>query len=212
MINIEELEKIDKYFEIKYKGSFVSDGITNIDKYLKARKKILWILKEPNDGKDVKSWDQREFHQNIKKYPNWKRTYKLIVKCSWGILNEIESYNKTEKEDNITDVMHEIAFINLKKTSGGSNSSYSEIEKYYIEDKENILDQIKNINPEVIINCTRLEDVSKDLLADDNFMKNECFYVGKKDNTIVIHAFHPNNRKIKHEKYYDLIMKSLLKC
>lgn len=155
------------------------DGITNIEEYLNAPIKILWILKEANFGDKEKSvmFDQRDFHKDItkqnregKNYP-WWNTYLNILYASFGILhNEIfKDFNGMEYLDTKTAkidgeyILSKIAFINVKKRSGGKSSNSKQIEKNYFENKDVLMRQIQGINPDVIINCSRVTQLTNDL-------------------------------------------------
>lgn len=155
------------------------DGITCIEEYNSAPVKILWILKEANNGDEENPilFYQREFHKDItkqnregKNYP-WWNTYSNLLYASYGILhNEVfKNFNGMEDLDKKTAkiddeyVLSKIAFINVKKGSGGSSSNSNQIEKNYIENKEVLLKQIEGINPDVIINCSKVTQLTTDL-------------------------------------------------
>jgi hypothetical protein len=155
------------------------DGITDIEEYQKASVKILWILKEANNGDEENPilFYQRDFHKDItkqnregKNYP-WWNTYSNILYASFGIIhNEVfKNFNGMEDLDRKTAkidgeyILSKIAFINVKKGSGGKSSNSNQIEKNYIENKEVLMRQIQGINPDVIINCSKVTQITIDL-------------------------------------------------
>ena len=45
----------------------------------------------------------------------------------------------------------------------------------------------------------------------NDFSQIDSFHCGMNSKTIVIHGFHPNNRKLSHESYYNLIQECIKK-
>jgi hypothetical protein len=169
----------DEEIKKNWGESATFDGITNIEEFQKAPVKILWILKEANNGDEENPilFYQREFHKDItkqnregKNYP-WWNTYSNILYASYGILhNEVfKDFNGMEDVDTKTAtidneyVLSRIAFINVKKGSGGKSSNNSTIAKSYLDNKEALLQQIKGISPDVIINCSKVSELTVDL-------------------------------------------------
>ena len=196
----------------------VTAGIIDAEHYRKSKFKILWILKEANqtvpEGDVIGGWDMREFLKNFNSkeglisYPNWKNTFNLIIYTSWGILNNFADWNSIPNSEKILNVLTEIAFINLKKTPGESTSNWYEIEAAYQSNKENILVQIENINPSVIIFAgTYFEEIGMDLKLNIYEMKQKYFTI--KNDQIFIDTYHPNQRVESHEKYYSFIVKTI---
>ncbi len=205
-MNRERLEEINQNL-IKENDYPVLDGITNYDQFGKSGLKILWIMKEANQSKGQHQDDLRVFHRNVKGYARWRRTYKIIIKSTYGILHHL-NFDDVPDESNISDVLNEIAFINVKKTGGGSSSNWTTIAEHYNKNKNLILEQITCIEPDIIINASRVEDLSN-ILAISEWRQVEAFKVAKAKNAIIIHAYHPNQRKFNHPKYFELITKSL---
>lgn len=202
MVDNERLEQID--LELKTnQSSLITDGITDIGQYIKTTPKILWILKEPND-KDHASCDLKAFHRNIFSYPKWRRTYSLIIKVSYGIINSINEYDEIPEESTITSVLRHIAHINVKKIGASSRTDPYSLNKYYNENKTPLLDQIKCIDPNIIINCSRVYSLFKDI-TDTNHSRYNSFNYSKSQGKIVINAYHPNCR-YSHRKYFDNII------
>lgn len=201
-MNKKRLEEINHNLA-KENEFLVLDGITDYDQFGKSGMKILWIMKETNQSNTPHADDLRNFHKNVKTYPRWRRTYKVIIKATYGILNN-KAYNEIPSEADISDILNEIAFINVKKTGGGSNSSWSQIYNHYIRNKEVILEQVACIEPDIIINCSRIFPVFKDLTQME-YQSVGNFNVAKTKNGLIINAFHPNQRTINQEQYYNLI-------
>jgi len=181
---------------------------TDIDIYNKVTPKILWILKEPND-KNEATWDQRAFHnKDISLYKKWRKTYKLIIKITYAILNNISEYKNIPDEYEIRHILKKIAFINIKKKGGTAIANDSSIRKIYYKDKKLILEQIEILKPDIIINCSRVWNLLLDFLIPitPKKIKNNIFHYGFKNNSLIINAYHPNNRKITDVLYFNNIM------
>lgn len=182
------------------------DGIVNFEKYSKTFPKILWILKEVNHDGDLENWDMTKILQDIKTdcgiEKGFEKTFAPIVYLSYGIIN-----NKTWSEipyhydePSIIDVLSQIAYINVKKTAGGSTIHYSSLERAYEENKKMLFEQINEINPDIIIygGTHYLFEVD-----------NETFLKNRKVKHIS--AYHPAQRSMSHEAYYDEVYKQINK-
>ncbi|MDD3878136.1 MAG: hypothetical protein PHT69_16070 [Bacteroidales bacterium] len=210
---MKELTIIENHFkQLKESGvKLIPDGIVNKEMYQNARLKILWILKEPDDNSGT-SWDMRDFLKSPRNLTvrddnwNWKRTYKMIMLVSWGILNNFQSYEKTlsdwENQGNEKTlwVLNEIAFINLKKTGGASNSYPPTIRNAYNKFKELIWLQINTFKPDIAICGGTYEFINKDI-------SQYCT-----ENIQFVNNYHPNFRRGKnHMVYYNEILEEAKK-
>lgn len=138
----------------------ILDGIGDANTYLSANKKTLWVLKEPYD--DVGSDGQPEgggwsINQNFIDCPDKcakNKTDQVITYASYGILNNINSYQEMdyiEDKPEMIKVLKQIAYINISKMPNLTNSKDSEIAKFYEIWKEILFTQIKTYSPDIII-------------------------------------------------------------
>lgn len=212
---------LDKEIRAEYGNEAIVDGIVNMSKYRETYPKILWILKEANwsHHKDCKpaenDYNHRAFLKNVACYDKWKNTFKLVIACSFGIMYKPKEMQMPvvdeEASINGIKVMHNIALINVKKTAGVSASNDAEISEAYKSHRELLLKQIKQINPDVIINCSRVWDLTKELgkgmekLPIPKGNQARGFYNNEK---LVIEYNHPNTRGNQTDKsYYNDIIK-----
>lgn len=200
----QELEKINQSYKEKYHVS-IPDGINLPDRYDKAKKKILWILKEANDNSGKGGWDLRAFQRDgVTDYPKWSRTYSKIIQVSYGILYNKQCFNELPNVRESLDVLQEIAFINVKKTGGNATANYKAINEFYGQTFDLLHKQIELISPDIIINSSRVWQLFKYLVSNEYLgFGDSCYGWGK--NCFVINTFHPNAR-ITHEKYFNEIM------
>lgn len=189
----------------------IYDGVVNEEKYLDAKYKILWVLKEPYD-QDGGGWSLREtLNPSYYKYTNGAispisnngggRTNRNILFISYGILNGFLTFQNPNMEYIIShpemeDTFSKIARINISKLPGGTTSNNSEIAKDYEFWSDIILEQIKGFNPDVIIfGNTFFSSLMNDLgiaqydmrLYSDKQQLSFC----KKNNCLYISARHP---------------------
>lgn len=204
-MNQQRLEEINQRLKRQI-NNIIYDGVTNYGIFKETNPKILWILKEPNDRSQA-SWDLREFHKNVTKYRLWRRTYKLIIKITYALLNDVQEYKDVPEESKISDDLHKIALINIKKIGGNSRANQKTINSFYAKYKDDIFEQIDSIDPDIIINCSRVSSLFKDLIDSDREDVGK-FEVGKQGKRTIINAYHPN-AIIKHKLYFDLIIKCI---
>ena len=178
----------------------VFDGIINIDRYYDSKYKILWILKEPN-SKNAGGWDMRDFIANdLHSYKNWKKTYKMIILSTVGLLNNFKRWdnNLRYSENENMDILKSIAYINLKKEPGNSTSKDRVIKKSFNQNKNLIFKQIELCNPDIIIfGGTYKYFTSEDIKT-----------ISQDEKIILVSSSHPNAR-IKHEDIYNNIISTV---
>lgn len=185
--------------------SVVFDGITNLEKYSKSPIKILWILKEGNERKH-EDRNHREFHSCVTWYSGWKSTYKNIILTSYGMLNNC-SFEKLPVLDedakvNNQYVMDYIALININKNGGGGTANDSVIKANYAKHKEILLQQIHEINPDIIINCSRVSQLFNDISMQYGLTKMKYYSkefellvnYAQNSSKLIIDYWHPNVR------------------
>lgn len=182
------------------------DGIVNNDKFLKTSPKILWVLKEVNHEGSLENWDMTKILQDIKaEYgieKGFEKTFAPIVHLSFGIINK-KTWSEVPyhyDDPTIIDILSQIAYINVKKTSGGPNIHNSSLEKAYELNRDLLFNQINEINPDLIIYGGTYHLFENDI---------ETLLVNK--NTKHIPAYHPAQRTISHEEYYNEVYKQVYK-
>lgn len=183
----------------------ITDGIVNAEFYNNRKStpiKILWILKEPYDDFDENGkaigggWsytdDLNTRLYNYSKIPTWRR----IAYASFGILKGISAYQDMDdilEGNGIFDVIKNIAVINVKKTPGYKQTPYKVISDAYEKNKINLVKQIREINPEIIIGGGTLPLFVNDLNlkeSDKIINHDPSFYIN--DSKLFIVAYHPS--------------------
>ena len=209
MNNIEELKL--KEIEISSKINSINsgvkgllpivDGIINIEKYIKAKYRILWILKEPHDEwitvkatgqKRNGGWDLvHDIYDKLEADDLKNRKLlvaKRITEVVYRILGEAENDLETFKS---------IAYINIKKIPGGRFSFQDQIEKAYKDNKKILDEQIKTYAPDIVICGNTLPYLSMDNYFEKinrkTFIPNQksryCYYALR--DRVYINTYHP---------------------
>lgn len=194
----------------------ITDGIIDIETYCSIPEnlpRILWILKEPNSSEN-KRWSYSDLLINDRQ--EWDSSvlslvFKRIIYTSYGILNQ-KNYNQIPSihEKEVYDAIRQIAYINLKKTPGSSVVKDYNIALAYNNNKELILKQIEEYQPQILIFGNTMKYLFEDLgikesdktYVDDK-THNTTYYI--KDNKLYIHAWHPAAR-IASQIYCDEII------
>ena len=191
-------EKENKLFAewaSKRGNDIVKDGVPCPEEYEKAKYKITYVLKEPNDYREP----DMDLRSLVYEYGGVWHTWNNITRWTQAILKDCE-YPEVITPDDRKSWLRKISFLNLKKKNGGSSSSPAEIAKSAKEDSDLILEQLIIYKPDIIVCCGM--DLVADCLADyvfhykDAWESNRCFYVqlrGKKEKTAVLNCYHPLN-------------------
>lgn len=201
----------------------ILDGVFDPERFLSAKYKILWILKEPYDQFDEDGvpfgggWHLKEAilpKNSITEFTGGRNTFEPMIYVSWGILNGFTLWNDMEYVNNDPDMLEalkSIAYINVKKLPGYTSSSYSVISEAYQNHKDILLRQIHIIDPDIIIGGSTLHLFLNDLKLSPNdkvMNKNlDCYIRGNK---IYIDAYHPAQRPgstgVNQQMYCDQII------
>lgn len=131
-------------------GRFVADGIVDFEKY----QKILFVLKDPNSGKDNYAYTDRGICDEVITSRNSGKTW-------FNVSRWIQALLDGKPYEDIKPITHDIqheqmkraAIMNLKKASGKETVSDVDITLAALEQKEFIKRQIELCAPNLIITC-----------------------------------------------------------
>lgn len=205
----------DVVVTVNHRDVFISDGPVDIETWndRSGGKRILYILKEAyGESSDwsLSDWLRRTApHTNI-----WYR----ITEWTYGILNttsehiarytpEDISFEYSAEEPNKW--IKQIAVLNIKKSSGKSESSYGEILAYANVDQEEIKKEIELIDPDIIVCGATANDIDsivggelKNKLCDNWYYWSNVID-GKE--RLYIDYYHPASRYPALMNYYGLV-------
>ncbi|HNQ69003.1 MAG TPA: hypothetical protein PKN32_11535 [Bacteroidales bacterium] len=193
------------------------DGILDPEKFSKAKIKILWILREPSvDDKDkneridtCQKFREGEHRVNVSNIP----TYRTIIYATYRIFNYGVSWSDIPcaKEESY-DVFLQTALININKKPGNSSSKPKVIAAAFQMNRNKLINQINEINPEVIIFGGTYElfdneafDEMKLEFSEFSEIDHETKYVSYSITTngkLLIKGFHPSAIKKNYERSY----------
>lgn len=197
----------------------LTDGIINIEFYLKAKYKILWVLKEPfyddlEDGKPSGGgWDLKNAYNSKKNIISdfHRKTFDRMIFTSFGLLNNFCSWEETTSKLSLPEIIEAFkstAYINVKKTQGYNTSNGNTIQDAYNSDKEILLEQLNVYNPDIIIFGSTFSMFMGDLLIDKSEVnKSGKFNYAIKNNKVYIDAYHPAYWCHSKENYYNDILR-----
>lgn len=236
-------EQEDEIFESwskKRTNNFAKDGAGS--SFMEQPVKIIFIGKETNNTNQY--YDIREYLDNgmvfksTTKRPNGRIEHKKgapmgynLYRWAKALMNDTISkieYSKNEKDKTKRQMIFDkVAFMNIKKESGGSSSSTNNIIKTGKEDKEYLQQQlnlyINNNDIKVLFLCgdgiyTPIKDIirseyklidNKELLIDKNPNGKhpyDRFIEGYSNNLFIIKFYH-FKASVSHETTYKMILK-----
>jgi len=212
-----ELESLIKKLADKAKGRYpIFDGINNIDQYLAAQYKIVFVLKEPYDGSNGTGGGFA-----IKKildfdgYGKGSKTFAPMIYIATSILNGFLSFDQIEStvQENFkmkTNDLYKVAHINIGKlpSKKETRTSFTDIKDAYTKDRQNdqiILKQIDAYEPDFIIGC----GIQNLLNSDLELYKEESLHglrSKKYPNLLYIGTYHPSQTTIKRPVYCNHVI------
>jgi hypothetical protein len=203
----------------------IKDGIVDTSKYgINGMPKIMWVLKEGNVSEEDKEISidlceglRTDWHKkNALAIP----TFRKMIYATYCILNPDTDWSDVPYANaEAYEAIKYIAYININKYPAGSVSNYNDIQKAYDDNKEELLNQIFECNPNIIIFGNTLQyfkvedmkrigfDISNSIkkYADDS-TKNTSFFIASSDK-LCVHAYHPSYPKLSN-KIYSLEIKT----
>ncbi|GHV35530.1 hypothetical protein FACS1894178_5290 [Bacteroidia bacterium] len=203
----EQLDRFEKAVELPFNAElgeqmqYVRDGILNVEAYLSASVKILYILKDVNSrGNDLSDMRKALVKLNEKDKnridDGWGNTWRPIAYATYGIF---EKMNFQEICDNIGDIngnaaeilkyIPNIAHINVKKYAGVETANDTEIQNFYNKYKPLLHEQIELINPDVLIFCGTFKYFDADYFAKKEEIQENIY---KYQDKLLIATRHPN--------------------
>lgn len=173
-----------------YKGKFVRDGIINEQLFHKAKTKILFVAKEPNDPNQT-SWNLAEvLNQNCS-----GNFAKRLAEWAYGILNDFPTLNSLTDYQALHQALKSTSILNLKKIGGSSQSKTKEIMHHSEQNKTLLLKQIKLISPNIIVGGVGYAKIWEDLFGKVELkLSGYDIRISRWYETKIIDFYHPSYR------------------
>lgn len=184
---------------------FVSDGALDPKKWNKQKLKILFYYKETYNYGVINISD---FYKEwiIKKVPAYCKAGVLahmILSEDKFKINDVSEIR--QQADLLTESISKSAFVNINKTSNiGTKSNDSKIRGKSMLDKELLTEQLKQLNPNIIICGGRVS--AQSLFHDLSFLSEKKFEFGKSkivDNRIIVPMYHLSYPSFRNEWILD---------
>lgn len=174
-----------------YHGVFVKDGIIDEVLFDEAKHKILFIAKEKNDLSQ-RPGDFREWWSQELMYTFTIR----ISEWSFGILNNFPCYDQVRRSVPLKfEALHQIAFMNVKKSGGRGLSEYDRITSHIKLNLDFIHEEIRIIDPDIIILGVSWKEIRTQLFPEIEWKESGYdIAVSRFNNSKVIDFYHPSSR------------------
>ncbi len=174
-----------------YLGKFVRDGMIHDIEYETPGVKILFLVKEANDIEQSKFDLAEVLNTNLTKNFGYR-----MAEWSFGILNDFPVLSSARSSEDFHESLKKSsAVMNLKKIGGASKSDPKEIHLFAKKDKIFILEEIKILEPNIIVGGVGDSDIWK-VLFEDIKLKDSGYdiKVGKCGQMKIIDFYHPSYR------------------
>ena len=201
----------------------ITDGIYDAAKYLAARRRVMWVMKEPYDeiidGKPMGGgWNLAKgcfAKDDAWANPSWQP----IIYSMYGLKHDLrwDRMDWIRDDKSMADILQEIAYINVSKMPNLSSSDDGHIGECYHFWKPLLFEQIETYDPEVIIFASTFGHFRNDLQPDlqkvgeVSFNKVWAGTAYRWNGKLLLDVYHPNNRTITREVYVNSIIEVISK-
>lgn len=176
---------------------FVNDGILNKSVYCNKSPKILFLLKESNDCFiEVRNYDHAPKNGNSPVFWRNINMWSYAISKYFNGIDAIFEDCLSHKED----IVNHIAYVNIKKNAESKvTSNKNDLMLYAEKDKFFLVEQIKLLNPDIII-CGMTK-----IFFDKLFDNHQVFdWIYETEKRIVVDFWHPASRKGYEKTFLDL--------
>jgi hypothetical protein len=197
-------------------GTLVLDGAVDRDRFDRAQKRIVWLLREVNDPEgnltDLRS-DLKEFADQLRIAPAWTRTFCAVARVSYGLLHPTDPWERWCKvQSEFSTALGDVAVINIKKTAGGASARWNELAAAFKANEEQLRLQLGELKPDIVIGGNVMW-FCRDWLGgwDPRFAKdrNAPYPTRCVGGILWVHAHHPNQRG-SHRAYFERIVSGIM--
>ncbi|MFZ0340274.1 MAG: hypothetical protein WAL45_19770 [Terracidiphilus sp.] len=184
----------------------ISDGAL-VEEYETARLRLLVILKEPNDstGNWAKSkGDMRSYGAAGGRAATWNNLARWSALLGNPLLR-IEEIDVSDREMR-TKHLRRTAVVNLKKTAGCGTADMRKIEKYAIEHRDLLREQLKLYKPALTIAGGTFDILTKLRRGTVVLQEGERFpYFEDKDLGVCVSFYHPQQRQFSGRQLFHFL-------
>ena len=200
----------------------ITDGVCNVEGYLKSNPKVMWVLKEPRydevvNGKPVGGgYSITKECFNNREDAGSQKSWQLIIYTMYGYLHGLEYDDMDYIRDNIdmVDVLKDIAYINVSKMPGAMQSDWNNINYCYSIWKPILDKQMEVYAPDVVVFGGTFSHFKNDLIGNNTQpidSVEDAIDVYKNGKQILIDAYHPLQTRIGRGVYVNSIIRMMRK-
>ncbi len=200
MSKTEDLNKLFGEWRPKYgDGNFAEDGIVDEALWDKAKKKVLFILKDTNKCPG-------DFREKVNNKP-----WRMLGYWAYGLQNtdseRVVALRDASNKSNYMKACRASAIINLKKSPGGAQSDAKRLEQAAKNDSDLIKKEYNIIQPDIVV-CGGTIDICKKIWPlDDTMLIGPDRFCYKFQKAIWFKYCHPSLPGVYHViKYYGLMV------
>jgi len=185
--------------------TFHADGIVHEPTYSKAKLKLCYLMKEPNNPPKDDFGAKFDFREWWRDEPIKGGFSARIAEWSFGLLNGFPPYDNvwsTEEGRAVEDIRRSIALVNVKKSGGVGSTEHNAFmralgasEKQQAVLAELVREELRIIDPDVVVMGLRLGKLRETLFRDVNWTPSGysvdlCLWEGR----VLIDFYHPSAR------------------
>lgn len=205
------------YIDPTGKSAPQPDGIIDIDEYVKANYRILWILKESHDGPidsdNRGGWSIKEALRDMPWEMLKNPAYKRPSEIAFGLLNGVysaENIPRGYRSEALQAAIQKIALINVCKLPGSTKTNNRDVTTAYEQHRELILQQIAAYEPTHIFTCEpQASLLAADLSTAQWKTHNTASTLELENGALLICVYHPSARVAREDYLNDAIEAAL---
>lgn len=185
--------------------SFNRDGIISTEHWERSNVKVLFVLKETNQAEQ--DLTKAIFNALKNEKSGWWRGKVLLRVGRWayGLLH-YSGKNLSFEDANVSEhrksAILNIAYINMRKTSGGAKTNKKSFSAHVKEYAPYIKRQIELINPDIVVLGGTFKPLKKHIFPE---LKKVSRRIHKYNNMVFINVHHPAART-KARRLYEQVM------
>ena len=187
-------------------AAIIKDGIVDEDKWEKAPRKVLILLKDPHEEDPNKEWNLADTirvgdwgkNSSFKIWTISGQLAYLIQNLTCTIFPKFPEASVAQNASQAA--LQQSAVVNIKKTGGGSKAKDVEIFDWALNTQDLLLQQIKDIGPDIIL-CGGTWQYMRTIL-EETMQESRSIHFWK--DIYFIDYYHPANRYPSLLNYYAL--------
>jgi len=209
-IALKQYRRSVKASELELGRLFVEDGIINIEKWYKAKLKVLFLTKKPvgipANLFNHKVFDLTDIENDVIKSKLCEvLNIKRVGQWGYGLNNHsgTEAAMYFEARNNASEFLDSIAVVNIDKTMSEKGVKHSSYSACLRETSDAIKAQIEAINPDIIVCCKTLSSAKRRLFG------NELKEIGTNlysVNQLLVIDHYNSNARLNEEQMYNTLM------